>query len=65
MKQESDSSQHIFLIKMISQENMIAEAVQKFPVFYDKCDKHFKDKPPMHDELLALVYGRCNFFPVS
>ena len=43
----------------------MAETVRKCSILHDKCDKHFKDKPPMYDKLLALVYGRCHFFPVS
>ena len=54
MKQESAGSQHVFLTKMTSQEKIIAEAVQKFPVIYDKYDKHFKDKPPVYNRLLVL-----------
>ena len=65
MKKESASSQQIFLIKMTSKEELIAKAVRKFPVLYDKCDKHFKDKPSRYNKLLALVYARCDFFPVS
>ena len=40
---------------MTSQEEIIAESVQKFPALYDKYDKHFKDKPAMYDKLLVLV----------
>lgn len=64
MKQESVNSRHVFLIKMTFQEETMDEAVRRFPVVYDKCDKHFKGKPPVYDKLLALVYGRCHFFPV-